>query len=108
MTTKKRPGTVLVKLKIEREDKPFDITEFLGKCICIFEELLCNRQIKFVSSYTGLPVEKVFGDELRLKQVLVNLFSNAIKYTSDGGTICFSVEEVRYDNEREMVLEWQL
>lgn len=85
--------------RFEREDKPFDITEFLGKCICIFEELLCNRQIKFVSSYTGLPVEKVFGDELRLKQVLVNLFSNAIKYTSDGGTICFSVEEVRYDNE---------
>lgn len=85
--------------RFEREDKPFDITGFLGKCVCIFEELLCNRQIKFISSYTNLPIVKVCGDELRLKQVLINLFSNSLKYTPDGGTICFSVEEVRYDNE---------
>ena len=55
--------------RFEREDKPFNITKFIRKCICIFDELLCNRQIKFVSSYTGLPVVKVCGDELRLKPV---------------------------------------
>lgn len=85
--------------RFEREDKPFDITEFLGKCVCIFEELLCSRQVKFVNNYTNLPIVKVCGDELRLKQVLINLFSNSLKYTPDGGTICFSAEEVRYDNQ---------
>ena len=37
--------------------------------------------------------ESVCGDSLRIQQVFVNLMSNAIKYTPDGGNITFSIEE---------------
>ena len=35
----------------------------------------------------------VYGDAVRVKQILINLLSNAVKYTSDRGHIAVSLEE---------------
>ena len=43
---------------------------------------------------THVQHENVLGDPNRLKQVLMNILSNAVKYTPNGGHIRFEVEEL--------------
>jgi len=82
----------------QKISKPFDMEGFIESCISIFAGLLYNRDIDFITCCRKLPVSKVCGDELHLKQILINLFGNSVKYTHDGGQIKFETEEVRYDN----------
>lgn len=82
----------------QKTSKPFDMEEFIDSCISIFTGLLYNRELDFITCCHKIPVSKVRGDELHLKQILVNLFENSVKYTHDGGQIKFETEEVRYDN----------
>lgn len=83
---------------LQRINGPFDIEEFIRECTSLFSSLLYNRDIDFITSFPELPIKKVCGDSLHLKQILVNLFENSVKYTHDGGEIRFETEEVRYDN----------
>lgn len=50
------------------------------------------RQIQLVSSLIDTPLH-VYGDPLRLNQVITNLVSNAIHYTPENGQITVSVEK---------------
>ena len=49
-----------------------------------------------------LPVE-LYGDEVRIKQVLINILNNAIKYTSEG-SVTLSIQEKRGEGNRTTVI----
>lgn len=51
-----------------------------------------RRQVLHSTLAQGLPL--VRADAIRLKQILVNLLGNAIKYTEDGGSITVSADTV--------------
>ncbi len=40
----------------------------------------------------------VLGDPIRFRQILMNIFSNAVKYTPEGGQICFTIHEMGKTN----------
>ncbi len=52
------------------------------------------RQQKFEISTSSLTNEHLLGDKLRIEQILINILSNAVKYTADGGNIRMTVDEL--------------
>ncbi len=79
--------------KIKYEPVPCDITEITDTVLAVAHGFLQGRNIEFVVT-RGTPTAKyVYADELRIREVLINILSNAIKFTKDGGTIRFEVED---------------
>lgn len=69
--------------KIKYEPVPCDITEITDTVLAVAHGFLQGRNIEFVVT-RGTPTAKyVYADELRIREVLINILSNAIKFTKD-------------------------
>ena len=80
--------------KIKYEPVPCDITEIVDTVLSVAHGFLQGRNIEFIVERTTPPTAKyVYADELRIREVLINILSNAIKFTKDGGTIRFEVKD---------------
>lgn len=76
----------MAKGKFDIDRVPMNIAEVLDKVISIEGELAKAKNIRLHTRVlTDLP-RFVYGDEMRLSQVLMNLMGNAIKFTSKGYT----------------------
>ena len=62
----------------------FDLSKLLNECQKIFELELSKTNIKFEIIYTTKVPNIVVADPYRLKQVIINLISNAKKFTHHG------------------------
>jgi two-component system cell cycle sensor histidine kinase PleC len=72
------------KLSVDRE--PVDFPPILASCLLITEAKAREKTIA-VESIISPSLPRIFGDQLRLKQILINLLGNAVKFTPEGGRI---------------------
>jgi signal transduction histidine kinase/DNA-binding response OmpR family regulator len=77
--------------KLELNPIEYDIPSLINDAVHINIVRIGSKQIEFTLDVDENLPSKLFGDELRLKQILNNLLSNAIKYT-EKGQIKLSVE----------------
>ena len=79
------------KMSLAEED--FNLPELVDNLITLTKPSIDEHRHNFEVHVDRIEHEAVCGDSLRIQQVFVNLMSNAIKYTPDGGNITFSIKE---------------
>jgi signal transduction histidine kinase/CheY-like chemotaxis protein len=86
--------------KMELNVGPFDMEKMLMKVCNILEDKFEQKeQTLRVVIKKGMPLRYI-GDEMRLSQVVTNLFSNAVKFTPEKGKILLTVEEIERREKR--------
>lgn len=81
--------------KLILESRPVYLERALTDVIDIFVPDLVRKNVDIAVNicYPEVP-ETIISDEIRLKQVLTNILSNAIKYTRDDSTISIHIRKV--------------
>ena len=67
----------------------FDLTILLKNIVSIFRMKAHQKELSFFYKPDEELPKKVYGDDVRLRQILYNLLSNALKYTIKGHIIFF-------------------
>jgi PAS domain S-box-containing protein len=68
------------------------ISTVIEECISIVGPSAKNKDIMIVNDTKKCTDKYVHGDQIRLKQILINLLDNAIKYNQKNGTVTISCE----------------
>ena len=79
------------KFKLTQEN--LNLTALLNELIEMIQPQIKQHNHTLTVDMKNIEHNDVIGDKLRLQQIFMNLMSNAIKYTPDGGNISFSVNE---------------
>ena len=79
------------RMSLAEED--FSLPELVDNLLTLTKPAIDEHHHQLEVHVEHIEHEAVCGDSLRIQQVFVNLMSNAIKYTPDGGNITFTIKE---------------
>ena len=78
----------------------FSLNDVVSEVSGLFYSQCRMKRIHFYFRVDNVTHEYLMGDEVRVKQVLVNLLSNSFKFTEKGGTIEVRMSEQDVDDSR--------
>ena len=92
--------------KVTISPEPVDITQLTDNVQAIMNGLLYNRDLKFEVHRESLKNPYVLADVVRIREVLVNLLGNAVKFTKDGGAITLDISSYPGADEKHIIIRY--
>lgn len=80
--------------KVKLTKDAMDIRDIIKDTGLMGQALAIPKSIEFEVTASDIRNPYVFGDELHFKEVLINILSNAIKYTNEGGFVKYDICQV--------------
>lgn len=91
--------------KIELTSEPFSPKQDFDNIIRLFYLEAVQKEIRFVTFIDPKIPDTLYGDALRIKQVLSNLLSNAFKFTPNHGRIAIDIKWVEEEKQLYFIIE---
>ena len=91
--------------KLDLEVKPFHLRHCLEESLGLFRAAAAEKSLRLGCELTPQLPMYVAGDETRLRQVILNLMSNALKFTSSGEVVLAASVERQGDMFDGIVIE---
>ena len=92
--------------KVTISPEPVDITQLTDNVQAIMNGLLYNRDLKFEVHRERLKNPYVLADVARIREVLVNILGNAVKFTKDGGKITLGCSSYPGMDEKHIIVRY--
>ena len=85
------------------KNEEFSLEELVNQVTVIARALCEEKGLEFKSSIPEQELCHLLGDETQLKNVLMSIFDNAVKYTDVPGTVSFVVENVASSDKKRTI-----
>ncbi|WP_081897836.1 CheR family methyltransferase [Flavobacterium sp. 83] len=92
--------------KMTFEKKPFKLGVSITSMLQLFDTKIQEKNLKLFTNYDKKIPDVLLGDPIRLHQIILNLVSNAIKFTSEG-KIIVSVNLI-FEDEDKVIVEFTI
>ncbi len=90
------------KMTIKNEE--FSLPELIDTINTMIEGHCSDKNITYHCNKEGDMGEYYMGDDVRLREILINILSNSVKYTNDGGEISFDIKRTALYGKRATLL----
>ncbi len=85
--------------KVELEHKPFNLSDSMEGIQIMFQDRMKEKNLDFILDCQYIS-PNIFGDEMRLKQILINIIGNSLKFTKEGKVVV----EVRQETQANKIM----
>jgi PAS domain S-box-containing protein len=79
--------------KLTIKNDYFKLDKLLEEAVSYFDKSAKSKNLQFVLNIDGIAENSLFGDLYKLKQILFNVISNAIKFTDEGSVLVIAGSE---------------
>jgi signal transduction histidine kinase/ABC-type amino acid transport substrate-binding protein len=77
--------------KLELHPEPVLSTELIESIVTPVRQTAEKKNLHFTVDTTGIPARTIMADRLNVQKIFLNILSNAVKYTPEGGNVAVTV-----------------